>query len=68
MDIFRGMFLLFWDLYLFSEPPNNHCFDKAPQGQLSKCNWRNTVIALRTPVKSHKGLQDAELFAKSCPS
>ena len=67
MDIFRGMFLLFRDIYLFSEPPNNDCFDKAPQGQLSKCNRRNAVIALRTPVKSHKDLQDAESIAKICP-
>ena len=56
----------FRDIYLFSEPPNNHCFNKASQGQLSLCNWRNTVTALRTLVKSHKGLQDAESFAKSC--
>ena len=67
MDIFREMFLLFRDIYLLIEPPNNHCFDKAPQGQLSKCNRRNTVIAFRTPVESHKGLQDAESFAKICP-
>ena len=58
----------FRDLYLFSEPPKNHCFDKALQEQLSLCYRRNTLIALRTPVKSHKGLQDAESFAKSCPS
>ena len=59
----------FWNIYLFSEPPNNHCFDKAPQGQLSLCNRRDTVIPLRTPGKSHGAescLQDAELFAKSC--
>ena len=67
MDIFRGMFLLFRDIYLFNEPPNNHYFDKAPQGKLSLCNRRNTETALRTPAKSHKGLQDAESFAKSCP-
>ena len=57
MDIFRGMFLL-----LFGS------FDKVPQGQLLKSNWRNTVIALTTPVLSHKGLKDAKSFAKSCPS
>ena len=64
----QASFCFFRDLYLFSEPPNNLCFDKDLQGQLSKCNRRNTVIALRTLVKSHKGLQDAESFAKSCSS
>ena len=38
------------------------------KGQMSKCNCRNTVFALKAPVKSPKGLQDAESFAKSCPS
>ena len=45
----------FQDIYLF-KPPNNHCFDKVLQGQLSLCNQRNIVIALRTLVKSHKSL------------
>ena len=57
----------FRDIYLFSKPPNNHCFDKVPQGLLSLCNRRNIVIALRTPAKSHKGLEDTKSFAKSSP-
>ena len=57
----------FRDIYLFSKPPNDHCFDTVPQGQLSLCNWRNIVIALRTAVKFHKGLEDTKSFAKSCP-
>ena len=32
---------LFHDLYLLSEPRNNHCFERAAQGQLSKCKRRN---------------------------
>ena len=51
MNILRGMFLVFWDLYLFSEPPNNHCFDRVVQGQLSKCSKRNTATAVRTLAK-----------------
>ena len=71
--LYHGFFFeecsyFFRNLYLFSEPPNNHCFYKVLQGQLSKSNQRNTVVALKTPVKSHKGLQDAESFAKSCPN
>ena len=58
----------FGDLYLFCEPPNNHYFDRAAQGQLSKYNRRNTISALRTPVKSHKDLKEAESYAKSCSS
>ena len=34
----------FWDLSLF------HCLDRITQGQLSKCNLRNTVIVSRTKV------------------
>ena len=55
------------DLYL-SREPNNYCFDRAVQGQLFKCNWRNTETALRTLAKSHKYLKETELFTKSCPS
>ena len=65
---FKKCSYFFRDLYLFSELANNNCFDKSPQVQLSKCNRRNTVIALRAPVKSHKGLQNAESFANSCSS
>ena len=58
MDIFRGIFRLFWgetisqyssgwllvkDLYLISEP---NSFSGAAQRQLSKCNQRNTVICI----------------------
>ena len=53
-------------LYLFIEPPNNHCFDRAVQGQLSKCNRRNTVTAMRTPIKPHKDLQNVESCPKFC--
>ena len=39
MKVFREMFRLFSDLYLFSEP-NNYCFDRAAPAQLEKyCNW-----------------------------
>ena len=41
LDFFR-------DRYFFSES-NNYCFDRAAQEQLSKCSWRYTVTALRTP-------------------
>ena len=52
---FEEYFYVFRNLYLFSKPPSNHCFDKAPQGQLPLRNRKNTVIALRTPLTSHKG-------------
>ena len=45
--------LLEKDLNLFSEP-NKYCFSRSVQGQLSKCNQRNTVTALTTLIKFHK--------------
>ena len=38
---------------LFSEP-NNHYFNRAAEGQLTKSNRRHNVIVLRTVVKCHK--------------
>ena len=73
MDIFRGIFRLFWgeaisqyssgwllvkDLYLISEP---NSFSGPAQKQLSKCNQRNTVIWI-----SNQNLKSQEAFAKSC--
>ena len=57
----------FRDLYLFSEP-DNYCFDRATPGQLSDCNWRNTVTVLKTLVKFHKCLKETELLLKNCSS
>ena len=42
----------FHDLYLFSEPTNNHCFDRAAQGQLSKCNRGNIITTISSLIKS----------------
>ena len=42
----------FHNLYLFSEPINNHCFDRAVQGQLSKCNRRNTITTISSLIQS----------------
>ena len=44
---------------LFTEP-NNYIFDRAAQGQLSKCDWRNTATTLRTLLQSHKCLKETE--------
>ena len=41
----------FHDLYLFSEPTNNHCFDRAARGQLSKCNRRNIITTISSLIK-----------------
>ena len=41
----------FHDLYLFSEPTNNHCLDRAAQGQLPKCNLRNTITTISSLIK-----------------
>ena len=41
----------FHNLYLFSEPTNNHCFDTVAPGQLSKCNRRNTITTISTLIK-----------------
>ena len=56
----------FWDLYLSSES-NNYCFNRTAQRKLSKCNWRNTAIALATLVKSHKLPKETKSLIKSCP-
>ena len=57
--------LLVMDVYLFSKP-NSYCFSRAAQGQLSECNKRHTVTALRAKIKSHKVLKETEEFIKSC--
>ena len=48
---FKGCSYFFHDFYLFSEPTNNHCFDWAAQGQLSKCNRRNSITTISSLIK-----------------
>lgn len=52
--------------FLFVCKSNNDCFGKVPWGKLSVCNWRNTVGALVSLIKSDKGLKRIEPFARRC--
>ena len=42
------------------------CFRRAVKEQLSQCKRRNTATALRTVVKSHKGLKGKKVFVYGC--
>ena len=43
--------------------PNDCCFRRAAQEQLSQCNRRNFVTVLRAVVKSLKSLKGTKVFA-----
>ena len=45
---------------------NDFYFRRAAQGQLSQCNRRNIVAALRAVVKYNKDLKGERMFACGC--
>ena len=49
--------------------PNNCCFRRAVQGQLSQCNRTNIAAVLREVIKSHnqsQGLKGVKVIACGC--